>query len=79
MKLSYKTRKRLSLLILIFGVPAYIVAAVTIINMLDRPSLWVEFFVYAGLGVIWAFPLKAVFKGIGQPDPDAPPSQDLER
>jgi hypothetical protein len=27
--------------------------------------------VYVGLGMIWAFPLKFVFKGIGQADPDA--------
>ncbi|MEM9971335.1 MAG: DUF2842 domain-containing protein, partial [Pseudomonadota bacterium] len=36
-----------------------------------RPSIWVEFAIYVGLGVIWALPLKAVFKGIGQADPDA--------
>ena len=23
-----------------------------------------------GLGVLWAFPLKSVFKGVGQADPD---------
>ena len=72
MALSYKTRKRLSLLVLLVGLPAYIVIAVTVVNLLDRPSLWVEFFVYVALGVLWAFPLKAVFKGIGQPDPDNP-------
>ena len=72
MALSYKTRKRLSLLVLLVGLPAYIIIAVTVVNLLDRPSLWVEFFVYVALGVLWAFPLKAVFKGIGQPDPDNP-------
>lgn len=72
MALSYKTRKRLSLVILIVGVPAYIVTAVTILNWLDRPSLWVEFGVYLALGILWAIPLKPIFKGIGQPDPDAP-------
>ena len=72
MALSYKTRKRLSLLVLLVGLPAYIVIAVTVVNLLDRPSLWVEFFVYVALGIVWAFPLKAVFKGIGQPDPDNP-------
>ena len=72
MALSYKTRKRLSLLVLLVGLPAYIIIAVTVVNLLDRPSLWVEFFVYVALGVVWAFPLKAVFKGIGQPDPDNP-------
>ncbi|MEM6760212.1 MAG: DUF2842 domain-containing protein [Pseudomonadota bacterium] len=71
MALKYKTRKRLSLLILIFGLPAYIVAAVSLVALFDRPSIWVEFAIYVGLGVIWALPLKAVFKGIGQADPDA--------
>ena len=71
MALKYKTRKRLSLLILIFGLPAYIVAAVSLVALFDRPSIWVEFAIYVGLGVIWAIPLKAVFMGIGQADPDA--------
>ncbi|APX11067.1 DUF2842 domain-containing protein [Tateyamaria omphalii] len=71
MALRYKTRKRLSLLILIVGLPLYIVAAVNIVGLFDRPSVLVELLVYVGLGVIWAFPLRAVFKGIGQADPDA--------
>ncbi|MEM8653560.1 MAG: DUF2842 domain-containing protein [Pseudomonadota bacterium] len=71
MALRYKTRKRLSLLILIVGLPLYIMAAVTIVGLFERPSILVELLVYVGLGVIWAFPLKAVFKGIGQPDPKA--------
>ncbi len=78
MALSYKTRKRLALLILIFGVPTYIVATITVINLLDRPPLWVEFFVYLALGIVWALPFKSIFRGIGQADPDAPedPNQD---
>ena len=71
MALSYKTRKRLSLLILIVGIPLYIVAAVNLVELFERPSILVELLVYIGLGVVWVFPLKFVFKGIGQPDPDA--------
>ncbi|TMM50829.1 DUF2842 domain-containing protein [Sulfitobacter sabulilitoris] len=71
MALSYKARRRLSLLILVLGVPAYIVVAVTVVNLLGRPGIWAELAVYAVLGVIWALPLKAVFKGVGQADPDA--------
>ncbi|WP_299623950.1 DUF2842 domain-containing protein [uncultured Tateyamaria sp.] len=74
MALSYKTRKRLSVLILFVGLPLYIIAAVNLVALFERPSLLVELLIYVGLGVIWAFPLKAVFKGIGQPDPDAKPS-----
>ena len=72
MALSYKTRRRLSLLILLVGLPVYIVSAISIIGWLDRPSILVELIVYVGLGIIWAIPLKAVFKGVGQADPDAP-------
>ncbi|TNE70039.1 DUF2842 domain-containing protein [Celeribacter ethanolicus] len=71
MALSYKARRRLALLVLVLGLPLYIVMAVTLMNWIDRPGLWMELAVYVGLGVLWAFPLKAVFKGIGQPDPDA--------
>jgi uncharacterized membrane protein YbhN (UPF0104 family) len=71
MALAYKTRRRLALLILLVGLPIYIVAAVSLVNWLDRPSIWVEFLVYVGLGLVWIVPLKPVFKGIGQPDPDA--------
>lgn len=73
MALTYKTRKRLSLLVLVLGVPGYIVAAVTVMNLLDRPPIWIEFLVYAALGVVWALPLRALFRGIGQPPPDADP------
>ena len=72
MALRYKTRKRLSLLILIVGLPVYIVLAVNLVAFFERPSLLVELAIYVGLGVVWAIPLKAVFKGIGQPDPDEP-------
>lgn len=71
MALSYKTRKRLSLLILLVGLPAYVVIAVTLVNMLERPSIWVELGIYVGLGFLWMLPLRRVFLGVGQPDPDA--------
>ncbi|NSX55656.1 DUF2842 domain-containing protein [Parasulfitobacter algicola] len=77
MAMSYKARKRLALVILIFGLPAYIVTCVTIMNWLypglERPPILLEIFIYVSLGVVWAFPLKFVFKGIGQADPDAMP------
>ncbi|WP_299373422.1 DUF2842 domain-containing protein [uncultured Tateyamaria sp.] len=70
MALRYKTRKWLALLILIVGLPLYIIVAVNVVALFDRPSILVELAVYVGLGILWAIPLKAVFKGIGQPDPD---------
>lgn len=71
MALSYKARKRWSLVILLIGMPAYVVACVTVMNWLDRPSFWVELMVYVLLGILWVLPFKFVFKGIGQEDPDA--------
>jgi uncharacterized protein (DUF983 family) len=72
MALSYKTRRRLSLVILLVGLPAYIALAWWIMSLFDRPSVWVELAIYTVLGILWALPLKAVFKGVGQADPDAP-------
>ena len=71
MALSWKTRRRLSLLILLVGLPVYVVASVTILNWFERPPLWLEFLVYVALGVVWALPFKAVFRGVGKPDPEA--------
>lgn len=71
MGLSYKTRRRLSLLWLVVGLPLYIVAAVSLVNAFERPHILVELLIYVGLGVIWALPLKAIFRGVGRDDPDA--------
>ena len=72
MALSYKARRRWSLVILLVGLPVYIVAAITLVNWLDRPPFWVELAVYVALGFLWMLPFKAVFTGIGQPDPAQP-------
>ena len=71
MALSYKARRRWSLVILLIGLPLYIVAAVTVVNMLERPPVWLEFLVYVALGIVWALPFKAIFRGVGKADPDA--------
>ncbi|WP_434613476.1 DUF2842 domain-containing protein [Tabrizicola sp. M-4] len=78
MALSYKTRRKLSLLILLVGLPLYIVVAVNVVGLFDRPPIWLELLIYVGLGILWALPFKAVFKGVGQEDPDAPPRNDTE-
>ncbi len=72
MALSYKARRRWALVVLLIGMPIYIVVAVSVVSMLDRPSIWLEFLVYVVLGIIWIVPFKGLFKGIGQADPDAP-------
>jgi len=70
MALSWKARRRWSLLILLVGLPAYIVVAVTLVDWLDRPPFAVELLVYVVLGIVWALPFRAVFRGVGQKDPD---------
>lgn len=70
MALSYKARRRWSLVILLLGLPLYIVVAVTVMTWLDRPPLWLELLVYIVLGVLWAIPFRFVFKGVGKADPD---------
>lgn len=70
MALGYKARRRWALLILLIGMPAYVVVAVSIVNMLGRPPFWAELAVYVGLGIVWILPFRAIFRGIGQHDPD---------
>ncbi|WP_340109145.1 DUF2842 domain-containing protein [Pikeienuella sp. HZG-20] len=69
MALSYKTRRRLSLLLLLVWLPLYVVAAVTVMNWIDRPPLWLELGIYIALGVLWALPFRVVFRGVGKAAP----------
>tara|TARA_B100000963_G_C22301848_1_gene526018 strand:+ start:240 stop:452 length:213 start_codon:yes stop_codon:yes gene_type:complete len=64
--LSLKVKKRLALLILLVGLPIYIVVAITILNYLERPGIILELGVYIMLGIIWALPFKFIFKGVGK-------------
>ena len=70
MALSYKARRRWSLVILLIGLPLYVVVAVGVIGLFNRPPIWLELFIYVSLGVLWALPFKFIFRGIGQADPD---------
>lgn len=70
MALSYKARRRWSLVILLVGLPVYIVLAVSLVNWLDRPHFFVELLIYVGLGFLWALPFRAVFRGVGKADPE---------
>ena len=71
MALSYRSRKRWALVILLVGLPVYVVAAVNLVAWFDRPSFLVELVVYVALGFVWALPFRFIFRGIGQPDPSA--------
>ena len=74
MALSYKARRRWSLVILLVGLPLYVVLAVTLADWL-RPIVgsqwWLELVVFVLLGFVWVLPFKYVFRGVGQADPDA--------
>lgn len=72
--LNYRTRRRISLLILLVGLPLYIVVAVSLTNWMDRTwgrqPIWIEVLIYVALGFLWILPFKSVFRGIGQTDPE---------
>jgi hypothetical protein len=67
---SYKARRRWSLIILLIGLPAYIVVAITLVDWFDRPGFLVELLIYVVLGILWALPFRAIFRGVGKADPD---------
>lgn len=71
MALSYKARKRWSLIILLIGLPLYIAAALFVVSLFDRPPFWLELIIYIVLGFLWMMPFRSVFLGVGKADPDA--------
>ena len=71
MALSYKARRRWALIILLIGLPLYIVVALNVVALFDRPGILLELMIYLGLGILWAIPFRFIFKGIGQAEPDA--------
>ena len=70
--LSYRARRFWSLVILVVGLPVYIVAAAVLMSRIDRPPFLVELAIYVALGVLWALPFRFVFKGVGRADPARP-------
>ena len=72
--MSYKTRKRLSMLVLLVGLPLYIVVAVKVVSMFERPHILLELVIYIVLGFLWMLPMRKIFLGVGKADPDADPS-----
>ena len=64
--MSYKLKRRLSLFILIVGLPIYVIIIVNLISSFDRPNFLVELLIYPLSGIVWALPLRSVFRGVGQ-------------
>lgn len=65
-KMSKKLKKVISLVILLAGLPVYIIVSITLLNYLDRPPILLELTVYVILGILWALPFKFIFKGVGR-------------
>ena len=70
MNINYKNRRRISLFLLLVGLPVYVIVAINILAFFERPSILLEVIIYLSLGIIWALPFKFIFKGIGQADPE---------
>lgn len=75
--MSYKARKRWSLVLLLVGMPIYVVVVLNLMTSIERLPFALEALAYIVLGIAWIFPFKRVFLGVGQPDPDeATPKDD---
>ncbi|MEO1688201.1 MAG: DUF2842 domain-containing protein [Pseudomonadota bacterium] len=70
MKLSHKTRRRLSLILLLVWLPLFVVVAVNVVEMFERPPILLELGIYVGLGIVWALPFRFVFLGVGRDAPE---------
>jgi hypothetical protein len=69
MRLSWRARRRWAFAILLVGLPVYVIAAVTLVGLFERPGLVTELAIYVTLGVLWALPLRFVFRGVAR-EPD---------
>lgn len=78
MALSGKARRGWSLVILLVGLPIYIVLAVSLVSLIGRPNILIELAIYVVLGIVWILPFKRVFQGIGKADPDVPANEKRE-
>lgn len=70
MALSYKSRRRWALILLLVWLPFYIVVAVSVLAFMPTPPKWLQLIIYILLGILWALPFKAVFKGVGREEPE---------
>ena len=69
--MNWRWRRRLAILALVLGLPAYVIVSVNVVALFDRPGIWVELALYVVLGIVWVLPLRRLFLGIGRPDPEA--------
>lgn len=67
--MTHGRRKLLAILVLVLGLPIYIVLATTVLGLFERPSVLVELLIYVALGVAWALPLRGLFRGLAREEP----------
>lgn len=70
--MTYKSRRRWALVVLLIGMPLYLVIALNVMVRIDRLPIWAEVPVYILLGTAWILPFKRLFTGIGQADESDP-------
>lgn len=68
--MDLRTRKRLSLLLLLVWMPLYIVLAISAVSWVQsrfgRMPFLLELAVYVVLGILWVLPFRRVFLGVGR-------------
>ncbi|MDE0306708.1 MAG: DUF2842 domain-containing protein [Albidovulum sp.] len=74
MKLSLRARRRWTIFLLCVLGPIYVVVAVNIVDMFERPHFLVELIIYATLGIVWILPFRSVFRGVSRNDEDNNPN-----
>jgi hypothetical protein len=72
MALSHKARRRWALVLLLVWLPLYVIAALWLISLFDRLPRALEVVMYLSLGVLWAVPFRAVFRGVGRGENEQP-------
>ncbi len=75
-KLSYKTRRRWSLVILLVWLPLYILLAIPILSMITDWNFWLRVLIYVIAAFVWVIPFRFVFLGVGKADPDVAENRD---
>ena len=65
---SYRLKRLFALLVLLLWLPLYIVLVINVLTLFERPNFFIELLVFVVAGVFWAWPFKALFRGIGQPN-----------
>lgn len=76
--MTHRTRRRLALLVLVVGLPLYIVVAVSVIGLIGarwgRMPLWIEPVIFILGGFLWILPFRRLFRGVGRAESDESPS-----